>query len=194
MHRLYIISFCFILMSLSGITAHAQEDATTSDPIVPPLATSSEPVSTSTTPLPPPTTALEAIAQIRITNLAANMSNRMEAVASRFEQVAQRIDSRIQKVSYEGGDTGAAANYVGIAREHLASFRLTFANIDNEISRFVGSPHPREEWSDIKAIYEKANSDLLATHEALKQSIEILTNPPQPAPTATSTSPLPVTE
>lgn len=191
--------FCFALLCASlfsgSAVVYAQESTSTvstSTSVVASESTSTDPV---TAPIPTAKTGLSAIAQQRITNLAANMSNRMESVARRMEQVSIRIDSRIKKLAYEGTDTSDAAASLLTAQTALKDFRTSFADIDTQVGNFVRSAQPRESWSSLRTTYIQAKENLVEAHIALKAATTHLSAPSTiSTPVASSSATSTVTE
>lgn len=119
-------------------------------------------------------TALQQLAQTRITNLAANMSNRMEAAIGRMRNVIARLESRMDKLDERGIETVAARAELSVAVRHINEAAATLGNIDAEVAAFVGSENPRETWKNVKALFESSRDSLRLAHASLKKVIELL--------------------
>jgi len=113
-------------------------------------------------------------AQERLLNLAANMSNRMEAAVRRLTNVSNRMDSRITKLEDTGINTAEARNHLTTARNHLASATSALSNIDTDVVQFITSNDPRSAWVRVKSIYDTARSDIRSAHESLRQALASL--------------------
>jgi hypothetical protein len=165
MYQFFLSFFISLVLFTSIVYA---EEATTSESssaeIINPLPTpknlTSEPV-------------LSITAQSRLTNLTANMSNRMDATNSRLQNVADRLASRLQKMSDAGMDVSKAQSSLNAAKGHLDSAQKNMSNIDTEVTAFVGSTHPRDYWSDLKFIYISTKDDLTAAHTEILTTITL---------------------
>ncbi len=189
----YIVIFMLALMLSVHTTAFAQTstDATTS-----PIAATE--TSQPPTPEPPRSevrSALSAVAQARLTNLAANVSNRMDAYVRRISNVTDRLESRANKMAEEGFVVDTARTKIADARRELETARTTLATIDSTVASFVGSENPRTYWKTVKSTYETARNAIKAAHRATVETLLILKSatPATPAPTATTTESTPNT-
>lgn len=118
--------------------------------------------------------ALQERAQERLLNLAANMSNRMEAAIRRMSNVVERLESRIEKLQTAGIETSEAEGHIATAKRHLTSAQGTLANIDEDVVQFIGSNDPRASWMRVKSIYETTRDDLRSAHQALREAVASL--------------------
>ena len=118
--------------------------------------------------------ALSERAQERVRNLAANMSNRMEAAMARMDNIIGRLDSRIDKLSAAGIDTSLAAQDLANARLSLENAELMLFDIDALVVRVAGSDDPRRTWSGVKQVYIDTRDALAATHTSLRRSVALL--------------------
>lgn len=109
--------------------------------------------------------------QQRVRNLAANVSNRMEAAIERLEHIADRLDARLEKQRASGTDTTDAAASLARARTELAAARVTLAEIDAQVARALTSLTPRAEWSQVRSTYTSARTSILNSHAALRESL-----------------------
>lgn len=114
---------------------------------------------------------LPATAQTRITNLAANMSNRMEAVTNRMQNVVNRLQSRLDIMDSQGFNTSSARTELAIAQNHIMTAGATLASVDAQVATFVGSESPRNAWNNLKTTYTTAGDSLRAAHLALRGTI-----------------------
>lgn len=132
-------------------------------------------------------------AQNRIRNLAANISNRMEAAIKRLENIAIRLDSRIVKLEAQNFDTTSARPYVEEAKAELTQAKLLIIDIDKVIGDVTGSETPRSAWNDGRKIYSDVRVHLVNTQAALRNAIIELRSARRPdnteaAETTTATS------
>ncbi len=131
--------------------------------------------------------ALSAIAQVSLTNLAANLSNRLDAYVRRITNVTTRLESRATRMKAEGIDVSAAEAKINDAKRELDSARGTLATIDIEVAAFVGSQNPRERWQTLRTSYESARTAIFAAHKATVEAVLLLKTAGNSAPTGTST-------
>ena len=127
------------------------------------------------------------IRQTRIINLAANISNRIDASIRRLTNIADRLESRMRKLDARGIDTTDAATHVAQARQTLARLTERMSSIDQAVYDSVTSQTPRDTWQQVKPIFQNAATDLPSAHAALRAAVAAL----QAAParqTETSTS------
>lgn len=130
---------------------------------------------------------LSSIAQTRITNLAANVSNRLDATLRRLTNVHGRITSRIDKLAQAGVNTDAAATEQQIAANHLETAKRSLSTIDREVTAFIGSNNPRAGYLRLKATYTTIYTELTLAHSSLRLTLNKLDGTII-APTATSTA------
>jgi chromosome segregation ATPase len=135
--------------------------------------------------------ALTALAQGRLTNLSANVSNRFDAAVRRIENVIGRLESRLSKMEQEGKDVAAAKSKIADAKSAIAEAKAQLASIDTEVAIFVGSENPRERWKNLKAIYSGARDSIMAAHKATAETLLLLqgaTTIPAPSDTSSTTA------
>ncbi len=134
---------------------------------------------------------LTPLAQTRLTNLAANISNQQDALYRRLTNVTSRLESRIEKQKALGYEVSAAEAKLGEAKNALDDARDRLAMIDNEVARFVGSENPREAWRGLKTSYQTIQTSLRTAHKAAVETLLLLktTSLPETSSTAeTATS------
>jgi Mg2+ and Co2+ transporter CorA len=132
--------------------------------------------------------ALTAAAQTRLINLAANVSNRLDAYVRRITNVTDRLESRANKMSENGLDVTAARGKIAEARAELEKARQSLTNIDTAVNNFVKSENPRTYWQQVKATYMSARDAIKAAHRATVETLLLLKTTSAPAPTASSTT------
>lgn len=115
--------------------------------------------------------------QERITNLAANISNRMDATVVRLKQINQRVASRADKV--EGFEEVMANVKTNTAQVNsiLGQTEGILSEMDNHITAVVGSQEPRERWWQVRTYYLDAKDNLREAHELLGLSVLMLKEP-----------------
>jgi hypothetical protein len=155
----------------------ATTTATTTEPVVTPEATPEE-ISTS---------ALGPRAQQRITNLAANISNRFDAVIARLQNISGRLETRLQKLQAEGQSNESAQASLVVAQEALSTAKANMASIDEQVQRTVGSTEPLREWRIVRQNYSETKTIILTAHTELRNTIALIKNPTATENTATTT-------
>lgn len=132
---------------------------------------------------------LQKVAQTRLTNLAANMSNRMDGVVARLQNVTNRLTSRLQKMEDEGKNVTAAKDELVRAQEKLAEVKFSLSTIDTQVNAFVGSATPRENWNNLKSTYLTNRDLIISTHQSILATIDLAQNASTAVIAATSTIP-----
>ena len=118
--------------------------------------------------------ALTERAQERITNLAANMSNRIDAAIARLTKIHDRIESRSEKLALEGVDTTAAQVALGDAQTALGEAAAIIGNIDSLVAEAVGSENPRAGWGVVKSTFQAAAVEIRTAHQHLRAAVAAL--------------------
>lgn len=139
-------------------------------------------------PIETPNAVLNARTQERITNLAANISNRFDAVIARMQNISGRLNSRLDKQAGEGGDVTAARASLQSVNASLLKASQSIGNIDEQVLQLVGSTNPLPQWQVVRGTYLETKDTILTAHRELRSTIAILKNP-APLPVATSTEP-----
>lgn len=121
---------------------------------------------------------LNARTQERITNLAANLSNRFDVVIERLFNVMNRMESRLNKLEASGQDVGQARKYLVTARDSLNRAKANMSDIDTQVSMVVGSTNPREEWRGLKATYSSTRELVRSAHADMRAAILSLKETP----------------
>ncbi|MCU0678691.1 MAG: hypothetical protein MUF19_03885 [Candidatus Pacebacteria bacterium] len=186
---LFIGACALVAISSQSPLALAQESTST--------PTTTPEVSATPEPVTPPTVreerraALSAAAQARLTNLAANVSNRMDAYVRRITNVTDRLESRASKLQETGLDVSAARGKIADARAELEKARQNLATIDSAVAGFVGSENPRTYWQQVKTTYLTARDAIKGAHRATVETLLLLQTATAPAPTGTTTESTP---
>jgi hypothetical protein len=129
--------------------------------------------------LPPPVIdtrqpLLQPVAQTRITNLAANVSNRLDATVRRLTNVTTRLDSRIHTMTAAGYDTSNARAAQQAALMRLTEATQSLTTIDAEVAAFVGASDPLTAWVRLETIYGTISGQIVAAHTALRECVRLL--------------------
>ncbi|MCA9365875.1 hypothetical protein KC723_03185 [Candidatus Kaiserbacteria bacterium] len=114
--------------------------------------------------------------QERIINLAANISNQMDATINRLNNISERLESRIAKIQNGGSDVTGAESSLQQAKLRISEAQLKIASIDSEIYNFVTSENPRENWLELKNIYRAVKESISLAHKELVTTVAQLKN------------------
>ena len=109
--------------------------------------------------------------QRRVTNLASNISNRVDAAITRLQAIADRIESRINKLQADGVDMTDAKSSLEQARAALDEARTGIADIDTQVAQAVTSENPRQEWSAVKTTFLNVKIQLQSAKSLLNQCV-----------------------
>lgn len=128
-------------------------------------------------------TELSARSQERIINLAANMSNRIDAVTVRLQNIADRVASRIEKM--EGGDVDiqTAVSALASAQLSLDTAKTAMTSIDADVTMAVSTVDARSAWRSVKNNYSSVRDQLKTAHAEITMSVEALKTPRVISPT-----------
>ena len=118
--------------------------------------------------------ALQARTQERVTNLAAKMSNRMEAVIQRLQNITTRLESRIDKLRDSGIDTTSSQAALASAQLSLDAAVLEISDIDTSVYNAVSSADARAGWTNLKAEFTTIGNSIRTAHSELQSSISLL--------------------
>ena len=116
---------------------------------------------------------LEARAQERVTNLAANMSNRMEAIIERLQNIADRLESRLTKMSDSGVDITGSAAALASAQLSLDAAVLEIGDIDASVFAAVSSTNAGSSWTTLKTKFTNIKDLIKTAHSELRSSINL---------------------
>lgn len=161
------------ILLISTATAIAQTSTTeTTEEISTTTATTSElaPVVVEAT-TPERQGTLSPRGQERVTNLAANLSNRFDVVIERLFNVMNRLESRLGKLETSGTDVSQARNFLSTARTSLAQARENMSTIDSQVALMVGSPNPREAWRSLRTTYSNTRELVRSAHADMRAAI-----------------------
>jgi len=119
-------------------------------------------------------TQLQARAQERILNLAANMSNRMEAAITRIENISIRLESRISKLSAQGIDTAEAELQLAGAKLSIEAATESIAEIDELVTSMVMGEAARKGWIEVRKTFLTTRDHLRTAQAELRASVAAL--------------------
>jgi hypothetical protein len=99
--------------------------------------------------------------QERIINLAANITNRMEATIERLRDITKRLESRANKVTPDPFDvTDVAKSRITYSLEYLDQASESLDGMDELIYNTVTSDNPMTNWPLIKEGYARAKESI----------------------------------
>ena len=121
---------------------------------------------------------LSEVKQKRITNLCANISNRLDAVINRHEQITKRLESRITKLQQQNFDTTESYTQLQEAVSTLNQAKESIKDIDNLVYRMTTSVHPQTDWILVYTTYTNTEKLVRETQTKLRTTITILKSLP----------------
>ncbi|MEZ4200171.1 MAG: hypothetical protein R3B69_01025 [Candidatus Paceibacterota bacterium] len=135
--------------------------------------------------------------QQRIFNLAANVSNKIEAATTRLYDIIDRMERRARKLAASGAEYEQTATGVaeGLANERNELTRVTSAleGIDQRMYEAVTAADPKTAWEEASWYFYSAQVNLKRSYERTITNLMILKDPttpltrPDTAETASST-------
>jgi exonuclease VII small subunit len=131
--------------------------------------------------------ALSEIRQQRIINLAANISNRMDAAVERLFAIIGRLESRIAKLELAGQDTTRARTSLQSASQSLAEARGLLSDIDSAVIAATTSEEPYTAWQELRTRYQSIAERIRNTHSFLRDTLTALKTPTASVPENTPT-------
>lgn len=112
--------------------------------------------------------------QKRITNLCANISNRLDAVIARQENIANRLNSRITKMKGQNFDTTAPEANLATAKTTLATAKDKMKNIDMLVNQTVTSTNINSNWQITRTSYLETEGLVKKTQDELRLVVSSL--------------------
>jgi len=113
-------------------------------------------------------------AKERITNLAANISNRMDAAAARIQDIIIRLESRISKLESAGLDTSEASAALASAQRSINAAVVSLAGIDVTVQTAVTAEDPRAAWQEVRVAYGSIQAQLRTANTEMRASVQAL--------------------
>lgn len=117
---------------------------------------------------------LQEKAQERVTNLAANMSNRIDAAIERLQNIIDRLSSRIEKISEQGIDTSEAEAALALAQISIDTASEAISNIDSDVANAVESEDIYTDWLEVKTTITEVKDNLKTAQTELRASVSAL--------------------
>jgi len=118
--------------------------------------------------------ALQERTQERIANLAANVSNRMDAAITRIQQIIDRFQERMNTLAERGADITDAQAALDESSGHLDTAASLVSNIDTLVAEVVASESPREAWAGTRETYKEITGHIKAAHASLRTALTLL--------------------
>ena len=146
----------------------------------------------------PNTQTLSPQQQERVINLAANMTNRMEAMVKRMQQINGRIQSRAEQVNDQPEAMERVMKGVSAINSLLNEANRFLASIDSDIHAVATAEAPGKQWQSVRAQYLDIKQKLRKAHNEMSLIGSILHNPNSFTPaqnsnaTSTASSSLPI--
>ena len=131
---------------------------------------------------------LSSAGQIRITNLAANISNRLDSYHTRLQGITGRLDERLDILDARGIDTTVARSYVEDATAELEVAATSLARIDEIVATVTSGTDPRAAWNTLKEEYRTIYNTIKEAHGSLRSAIAAVKQALNPEATADVTS------
>jgi predicted PurR-regulated permease PerM len=122
-------------------------------------------------PKPAPQTILSERAQERVTNLAANISNRFDGIIARLQNITNRLNTRVEKLEASGIDVTLARISLSAADTALDDARGELGDIDEAVARVIGSSDPKTEWQNVRAKFMQAREHVRTAHTQLRNTV-----------------------
>lgn len=192
--RFYFLPIIVVLLCTAPLSLYAQTNATTTatssdssnffEAIINTVAGTAETIA----PNPTRTSVLSLAVEKRLTNLAANISNRLDGLNARLRQIAGRLEQRIATQAENGYAVDAARGSLQSAYTALDNASRELETIDNEVYRAFRSQNPRAEWQKVRSKYLAARDNIRTAHTELKNTVVHLKSATPAAVTATSTA------
>lgn len=118
--------------------------------------------------------ALASFRQERVINLAANISNRMDAAVERLFDLVARLETRLQKLEQTGIDTSAAGSKLREASSTLAEAKTALSDIDALVYAATTSEQPRTKWQAVRERYTTVGSLIRTAHGELREAVALI--------------------
>lgn len=112
--------------------------------------------------------------QKRITNLSANISNRLDAVVARLFNIITRIESRIILLKQQGFNTSNSESELRNATAKLVNAKNLLTKIDTLVLEAVTSEQPYTSWQTVRIHYEEIMQLIREAYASLKETVTLL--------------------
>ena len=132
---------------------------------------------------------LTPVAQTRIINLAANISNRLDTALARLQNIHERMVRRAALLQAAGQDTRSASDALALSRTSLDLAAERLAPIDTLVYTATTAPTPKTAWVEVTQEYIAIANDLRTTKAQLVTTLTQLKNTsPVVSPSTASTT------
>lgn len=129
---------------------------------------------------------LDTEAQVRVINLVANVSNRMDATAARLQDILIRIASRTDKLEAAGLDTTTVTPILINAQNSADEAQVLLLQMDTLAVSLIESEDPDVAWNELKIVVDGIKTTLGATYVDLNLAVQELKNIVRAADTQSS--------
>jgi hypothetical protein len=113
---------------------------------------------------------LTAEEQTRAINLAANMSNKLDAAILRFETISTRLQSRIIKMETDGYNMALIWPHLSAVNKNMEQARLLMGGMPS-IAELVASENPKAEWAAARGKFLEVKAELQSAKQSLMLTI-----------------------
>lgn len=117
---------------------------------------------------------LQEKSQQRVLNLAANISNRIDASIERLQNITDRLSSRIEKISEEGIDTSEAEASLALAQTSINAAVEAMENIDFIVDSAIKSEDVYTAWKEVRSTITETKSSLKIAKTELRAAVASL--------------------
>ena len=172
-----------VFCGLAAVANAQTTTPTTTETLPEPTASTSRPTDTpasTSQPVPAAETqtergvALSTAQQVRLINLAANISNRLETTHDRLANITDRLETRANRSADSGANLSTVTEAITATRISLQSASTRLENIDVTVFETATAANPRQVWQETKRTYRATQADLQAARASLKKAITAL--------------------
>lgn len=130
----------------------------------------------------------------KVTELAADMKNKMEANALRLQNISNKINSVVDRTPVDS-QTSLIKSNLAKANTLISNSNNSLKNIDVEVSKAVNSDDPKSAWLTVRQQFSDAENNIKQTYQILNEVFSaiykpniIISNTPNTNSTATATT------
>lgn len=182
--KIYLLVLMILMGNIGSAHAQAKQGSST-QPALSAVATSTVPQSKTLN-----QQALSMQKQKRILNLAANISNTLEAAIARLDSISERITKRITLMEQNGFEINAAKAKLSEAQTSLATARNLLKSIDAKATTVSSSEKPQEIWIEVRGIFKEAFQNIVTSKQSMHETVLLLKQSQQKQQTTGSSVPV----
>ena len=112
--------------------------------------------------------------QTRITNLSANISNRLEATITRLEIITKRLEARMQIMNAQGLNVDEASLQLLEVHTTLNGAQRQLENIDSAVASVTGGEKPQATWAVVRTTFIETHRKVVLAKEQLSATVLLL--------------------